>query len=49
MNVIFVSAEIAPFAKTGGLGDVAEALPVALNKLGVNCSVIAPLETIYHF
>ena len=30
MNVLFVSSEVAPFAKTGGLGDVASALPKAL-------------------
>jgi starch synthase len=30
VNVLFVSSEVAPFAKTGGLGDVAAALPKAL-------------------
>lgn len=30
MNVLFVASEVAPFAKTGGLGDVAAALPRAL-------------------
>lgn len=34
MNVLFVSAEVAPFAKTGGLGDVAAALPRALSTAG---------------
>ena len=43
MNILFVSSEIAPFAKTGGLGDVAEALPLALNSIGHNCSAIMPL------
>ena len=30
MNIISVSAELAPWSKTGGLGDVCGALPVAL-------------------
>ena len=34
MNVLFVSSEVAPFAKTGGLGDVAAALPKALAAKG---------------
>lgn len=42
MNVLFVSPEVSPFAKTGGLGDVSEALPILLNELGVTCSVIMP-------
>ena len=33
MNVLFVASEVAPFAKTGGLGDVAAALPRALARL----------------
>ncbi|MBP7212717.1 MAG: glycogen synthase [Anaerolineaceae bacterium] len=32
INVLFASAEIAPFAKVGGLGDVASALPTALKR-----------------
>ena len=32
MNVVFVASEAVPFAKTGGLGDVAGALPRALAK-----------------
>lgn len=42
MNILFVSSEVSPFAKTGGLGDVSEILPMSLNKLGENCSVITP-------
>ena len=43
MNILFVSSEVFPFAKTGGLADVAGALPDALTKNGHACSVILPL------
>ena len=36
MKVLYVTAECWPFAKTGGLGDVAYALPQALKKEGIN-------------
>lgn len=42
MNVLFVSAEVAPFAKVGGLADVAAALPRALAELGVEVAVVMP-------
>lgn len=42
MNILFVSSEVFPFAKTGGLADVLGALPSALAKRGHNCSVILP-------
>ena len=42
MKVLYVTAECWPFAKTGGLGDVAYALPKALKKEGVDVRVIMP-------
>jgi len=42
MNILFVSPEVAPFAKTGGLADVAGSLPRALNEIGCTIKVILP-------
>ncbi len=42
MRILHVSTECYPAAKAGGLGDVAGALPKALNQLGVDTSVIIP-------
>lgn len=42
MNILFVSSEVVPFAKTGGLADVAGALPVALQKRGHDVRVVTP-------
>ena len=42
MNILFVASEVVPFAKTGGLADVAGALPKALKKLGHNIIVVMP-------
>ncbi len=42
MRVLFVSAEVSPFAKVGGLADVAAALPRALSELGVDVRVVMP-------
>ena len=41
-KIFFVSAEVYPFAKVGGLADVAGALPKALSILGADVSVIMP-------
>ncbi len=40
--VLFVTSEIAPWVKTGGLGDVAAALPAALRALDLDVRVLAP-------
>ena len=42
MKVLFLSAEVAPFAKTGGLADVAGALPIALAARGHDVRVVMP-------
>lgn len=43
MRVLFVTSEVAPFAKTGGLGDVGAALPKALGAQGHDVRIVAPL------
>jgi starch synthase len=43
MNILFVAAEMAPFAKTGGLADVVGALPQALARRGHRVCVVVPL------
>lgn len=43
MRVAFCSSEVVPFSKTGGLADVAGALPQALGKEGVEVKVFTPL------
>lgn len=42
LRILSVSAEVSPFAKTGGLGDVANALPKALANLGHQVTVVTP-------
>ncbi len=43
VRIAFLSSEVAPFAKTGGLADVAFSLPKALAKLGHQVRVFMPL------
>jgi starch synthase len=43
MRVLFVAAEVAPYMKTGGLADVAGALPGALRAAGHDVRVVTPL------
>ena len=43
MKIVMVASEVVPYSKTGGLGDVIGALPVALDKLGEEVTVISPL------
>ncbi|MCI1985812.1 MAG: glycogen synthase GlgA [Lactobacillus sp.] len=45
LKVLFAAAEGAPFYKTGGLGDVAYALPKALRQAGVDIRVVLPFYT----
>ena len=51
MNILFVSPEVSPLVRTGGLGDVVGSLPIALKNLNldveffVRFTVAAKLET----
>jgi starch synthase len=42
LKILFLTAEAAPFAKTGGLADVCGSLPKALRRLGHNVRVVMP-------
>ena len=42
LKICFVSTEVAPYSKTGGLGDVVEGLPEELAKMGHQVCTIAP-------
>jgi starch synthase len=43
MQILFLCSEVAPFSKTGGLADVAAALPAALARRGHQVALISPL------
>jgi starch synthase len=49
LNILFISAECAPFAKTGGLGDVVGALPRYLSGLGCKVSIVMPMYSLIDF
>lgn len=42
-KILFVASEALPYVKTGGLADVATALPKALNTIGCDCRVVIPM------
>jgi starch synthase len=42
LKILFVTSEITPFSKTGGLGDISAALPSALSSLGCEVRVLTP-------
>ena len=42
LNLMFVAAEVAPWSKTGGLGDVVGGLPIELAKRGHRVLTVAP-------
>ncbi len=44
-NVLFLTSEMNPYTKSGGLGDVGGALPVELAKKGLNVKVVTPLHS----
>jgi starch synthase len=46
LNVLFLSPEVAPFAKSGGLADVAGSLPIALKRLGLDVRLVLPFYRI---
>lgn len=44
MKVLFVSPEVNPIVRTGGLGDVVGSLPLALHSLGIDVRVVCPFH-----
>ncbi len=48
LKILFVSPEVTPFAKTGGLADVSGALPKALQNLGCDVRIALPLYKCAH-
>ena len=41
-NILFVTSEIFPLIKTGGLGDVSSSLPIALTEFGQDVRILMP-------
>ncbi|MDZ4314653.1 MAG: glycogen synthase GlgA [Azonexus sp.] len=48
LSILFATAEMAPWVKTGGLGDVAAALPAALHRAGHDVRVLIPAYPAMH-
>ncbi len=48
LKILYLSVEVVPFAKTGGLADVAGALPKAIGALGHDIRVVMPLYGFIH-
>ena len=46
MKICYAVSEVVPFSKTGGLGDVAGALPHELQRLGHDVRIVAPLHVL---
>ena len=44
MKILFVSPEVSPLVRTGGLGDVVGSLPHALREIGLDVRIICPLH-----
>ena len=44
MNVLFISPEVSPIVKTGGLGDVVGSLPPAFQNSGIDVRILCPLH-----
>ena len=44
MKILFVSPEVSPLIRTGGLGDVVGSLPIALGKIGLDIRILCPLH-----
>ena len=44
MKVLFVSPEVSPLVRTGGLGDVVGSLPIALQAIGIDVRILCPLH-----
>ncbi len=42
LSILFVTSEVVPFAKTGGLADVSAALPLALTEIGHDVRIVVP-------
>jgi len=42
LKIVHIASEVAPFSKTGGLGDVSRSLPKAQNRLGHDVMIITP-------